>query len=246
MHRLFDDDKLILAEVRITSLSLRTSKRNRIVLWSRIFMQRSQALVLFEDGIFLCQEGHKGVRHSSQQSSLWSKDDRSSHRMDNGDFLMVEAFVDDPSLTEAWNELKRCEEHECNRRLFTTPPEVQMEGEQNAACSQEGEALGSEEVSPRDFSSLGEAVSTEDEEYSLVALRLSEKTDNEVSFFLQVSVRRSFLNTSNYSYFLHWDNFSGLFSTGQSFRMECITCSLGRCTRTEFGGRGEHVSQVRC
>lgn len=179
-HRLLEDDKLILAEVRIASASLRTSKMNRIVLWSRLLMQRPQAFVLLRMDEFCARRGTREciLLHNNR---VWTKDDRSSHRMENGDFLMIEAFVDDLSLTEAWNELKRYEEHECNRRLFTTSSEAQIGGEQNAACSQEGEALGSEQDSPRDFSPSGEAANAEDEDFSLVCLRSTERTFSDFS-----------------------------------------------------------------
>ena len=107
-HRLLEDDKLILAEVRIASASLRTSKMNRIVLWSRLLMQRPQAFVLLRMDEFCARRGTREciLLHNNR---VWTKDDRSSHRMENGDFLMIEAFVDDLSFTEAWNELKRYE-----------------------------------------------------------------------------------------------------------------------------------------
>ena len=239
-HRLLEDDKLILAEVRIASASLRTSKMNRIVLWSRLLMQRPQAFVLLRMDEFCARRGTREciLLHNSR---VWTKDDTSSHRMENGDFLMIEAFVDDLSLTEAWNELKRYEEHECNRRLFTTSSEAQIGGEQNAACSQEGEALGSEEDSPRDFSPSGEAANAEDEDFSLVSLRSTERTFSEASFLLQIRVRRFSSCAFNSSYFLFWDSFSELSPPGNPSEWNALPAPSA-CTPERSSVEEENLS----
>ena len=52
--------------------------------------------------------------------------------MDYGDFLLIEAYVDDISLNEAWDELKRYEEHECNRRLYTSHVDPHPASDQEA------------------------------------------------------------------------------------------------------------------
>ena len=170
--RLFEDDKLILSEVRMVNIATRTSKSNRVVLWSRRLMQRFNAMGLLRMDSFCARSSTKEcvLLHNNR---VWTKDDRSSHRMDHGDFLLIEAYVDDISLNEAWDELKRQEEHECSRRMYTSPADlhqaVDPEAEDctfsgSAAIDQEGGAPGSEEVSPWDSSPLGHADTMEEDD----------------------------------------------------------------------------------
>lgn len=126
-------------------------------MWSRRIMQRFIAVGLLRMEAFCARSSTKEcvLLHNNR---VWTKDDRSAHRMDHGDFLLIEAYVDDISLNEAWDELKRHEEHECNRRLYTSHVDhsaIDQEAEEctfseGAAMDQEGGAPGSEEDSPWD------------------------------------------------------------------------------------------------
>ena len=168
-RRLFDDDKLILSEVRIVNIDSKESKSRRIVMWSRRIMQRFIAVGLLRMEAFCARSSTKEcvLLHNNR---VWTKDDRSAHRMDHGDFLLIEAYVDDISLNEAWDELKRHEEHECNRRLYTSHVDhsaIYQDAEEctfseGAAMDQEGGAPGSEEDSPWDSLPPGDAGTIED------------------------------------------------------------------------------------
>ena len=156
--KLFASDKLILGQLEISSIHAREIRRIRNVLWSRKLLQRQQALALLRVDSF-CQRKQTRECVVTHNNRLWDSRDRSSHCIQDGDFIQVEAFVDDRSLQEARQELSRLEEHECQRRLYTQA-EQEICGEdtpvtvRSRSRSREGEsaggALGSEEDSTWD------------------------------------------------------------------------------------------------
>ena len=140
VQRLWPEDKFVLTEFIIRNPRSTESKRRKVVLWSRELLNRHQTLVLMRVDEF-CRRKETRECVLSHNNRIWGRDDTTSHRVQDGDYLLVEAFVSDISLDEAKICLERLEKHECNRRLYTTA-ECEMLGEvtgdHNTQTSREG------------------------------------------------------------------------------------------------------------
>ena len=143
VQRLWPEDKFVLTEFIIRNPRSTESKRRKVVLWSRELLNRHQTLVLMRVDEF-CRRKETRECVLSHNNRIWGRDDTTSHRVQDGDYLLVEAFVSDISLDEAKICLERLERHECNRRLYTTA-ECEMLGEvtgdHNTQTSREGFTL---------------------------------------------------------------------------------------------------------
>lgn len=116
--KLMDDDRLILAEVRLNSKHSSRRWSNKYAMWSRRLMGRQLALHLLRMQDF-CKRRETKECALSHNNRLWTPQDRSEHVMSDGDYVLIEAFTEDISIQEARACLERFERHECSRRLFT-------------------------------------------------------------------------------------------------------------------------------
>lgn len=116
--KLMDDDRLILAEVRLNSKHSSRRWSNKYALWSRRLMGRQLALHLLRMQDF-CKRRETKECALSHNNRIWAPQDRSEHVMSDGDYVLIEAFTEDISIQEARACLERFERHECSRRLFT-------------------------------------------------------------------------------------------------------------------------------
>ena len=196
--KLFDSDKLIMGQFEIRSIHSRELRRIRNVLWSRKLLVRQQALSILRADSF-CQRKQTRECVITHNNRLWERQDRSSHCIQDGDFINVEAFVDDRSLQEARQELGRLEEHECQRRLYT-----QAEQE---ICGADSPVSVRSRSRPREGASAGGALgSEEDSTWDPSISRNAHDHDNAGGpSLLQVSMRRLQRN-----YTLHHETFSRL------------------------------------
>ena len=187
-ERLFEDDSFILTELTIVSNPTGRKTTIRKVMWARRYMHRHQVHSLMKTEAFCSRPNTREcvILHNNR---VWMMEDRSAHRVSHGDSICIEAFVQDISLTEAKKELERFEQHERRRNIYAVQSEEegrndtqedhsrsrsrgrQREGE----CDEpDGEALGSEEVSPWDLTASGEHIcETEEEGHSLLQVSVS-------------------------------------------------------------------------
>ena len=119
VHRLWPDDKFILTEFVVRKAMTSERKGQKVVLWARELLTRHQAMTLMRAEEF-CMRRETRECVLSHNNRLWNRDDSTSRHIIDGDYLLVEAFVSDVSLNEAWLCLQRLERHECSRRLYTS------------------------------------------------------------------------------------------------------------------------------
>jgi len=184
-ERLFEDDSFILTELTIYSTPTGRKSIIRRVMWARRYMHRHQVHSLLKTEAFCSRPNTREcvIMHNNR---VWMAEDRSAHRVSHGDSICIEAFVQDVSLTEARQELERFEHHEKRRNIYAADveEEARNDTEEDQARSRsrerrtvegcdepDGEALGSEEVSPWDLADSGEHVGEQgEEEHSLLQL----------------------------------------------------------------------------
>lgn len=184
-ERLFEDDSVILTELIIVSATSNQKMTIRNVMWARRYMKRFQIHSLMRTEAF-CDRSNTAECVILHNNRIWHKEDKAAHRVSHGDYLAVEAFVKDISLTEARRELDRFEEHERQRTIYTGSSNDRCEnniGSTNRSRSRGSDeedggddpgsgALGAEEVSSRDSADPGEPFQ-EDDSPSLLQLRMN-------------------------------------------------------------------------
>ena len=141
-ERLFEDDGVVLTELIIVSTTSNQKMTIRNVMWARRYMKRFQVHSLMRTEAF-CDRPNTAECVIIHNNRIWHKEDKAAHRVSHGDYLAVEAFVKDISLTEARRELDRFEEHERQRTIYTGSSNDRCE--RNVGSTNRSRSRGSDE-----------------------------------------------------------------------------------------------------